>query len=86
MIHQGERLSLRFEAGDDLVRIHAQLDDLQCHAAAHRLTLFRLPHHAESSFAQALQQAVTANGFSLGFLMRQQQGAVGTDLIVLGWY
>ena len=36
MIHHGQRLPLGFEAGDDLLGVHAQLDDLQRDAAAHR--------------------------------------------------
>ena len=37
MIHHRQRLPLRLEPGDDLLGVHAQLDDLQRHAAAHRL-------------------------------------------------
>ena len=36
MVHQGQRLALGLEAGDDLVRVHADLDELQGDAAPGR--------------------------------------------------
>ena len=49
MIHHGESLTLRLEAGDHLLRVHAQLDDLESDLPLDRFFLFRevdLPHPA----------------------------------------
>ena len=51
-------LSLGFEAGDDLLGVHARLDDLQSDLAAHRLDLFGHVDDAEAAFADLLQQLV----------------------------
>ena len=39
VIHHGQGLAFGFEAGDDLLGIHPQLDDLEGDAAAHRFVL-----------------------------------------------
>ena len=49
VIHQGQCLPLGIEAGDDLLAVHAGLDDLQGHLAADRFVLLRQPHHAEAA-------------------------------------
>ena len=41
MVHQRQCLPLGFEAGDDLAGVHARLDDLEGHLAAHRLDAAR---------------------------------------------
>ncbi len=46
MIHEREGLALGLEAGDDLFRIHAQLDDLEGDTAFDRVALFRGPDGA----------------------------------------
>ncbi len=61
MVHQRQRLPLGFEAGDDLLGVHAQLDDLERHAAAHRFLLLGHVNHAAAAFADLLQQFVAAN-------------------------
>jgi hypothetical protein len=61
MIHHGQRLPLGLEARDDLLGVHAQLDDLERHAPAHRLGLLGHIDHAATAFADFLQQLV-ANG------------------------
>jgi hypothetical protein len=61
VIHQGQRLPLRLEAGDDLVRVHAGLEHLQGHLAAHRLLLLGHEDHTEATFADLLQQLVGAD-------------------------
>ena len=61
MIHHGQRLPLGFEAGDDLLRVHAQLDDLERHAAAHRFLLLGHVNHAAAALADLFQQFVAAN-------------------------
>ena len=64
MVHHCQRLPLLLKARDDLLRIHAHLDDLQRHAPPHRLLLIRHPHHAEATFADLLVPApICATGF-----------------------
>ena len=58
MFHQGEGLALGFETRDDLLGIHSRLDDLECHPAAHRGSLFSQVNDAHSAFAKRLQQLV----------------------------
>ena len=73
MIHHGQRLPLGLEAGDDLLGVHAQLDDLERDAAAHRLGLLGDIDHAAAAFADLLQQLVAANGLADGFVLGVRQ-------------
>ena len=61
MVHQRQRLPLGFEAGDDLLGVHAQLDDLERDAAAHRFLLLGHVDDAAAAFADLLEQFVAAN-------------------------
>ena len=61
MIHHRQRLALGFEAGDDLLGVHAQLDDLERDAAAHRFLLLGHVDHAAAAFADFLEQFVAAD-------------------------
>ena len=61
MVHHGQGLPLRLEAGDDRLGVHAQLDDLERHAAADRLGLFGHIDGAAAAFAQLFQQLVVAD-------------------------
>ena len=56
MVHQGQRLPLRLEPGDDTLGVHAQLDDLERHPAANRFLLLGHINHAAAAFADLLQQ------------------------------
>ena len=58
MVHQGQRLPLGLEAGDDLPGVHARLDDLEGHLAADRLLLLGHEHQPEAALADLLQQLV----------------------------
>ena len=58
MVHHRQRLPLGLEAGDDLLGVHAQLDDLERDAAAHGLRLFGDIHHTAAAFADSLEQLV----------------------------
>ena len=58
MIHQRQRLPLGLEAGDHLPRVHARLDDLQGHLAAHRLLLLGDEHQPEAPLADLLHELV----------------------------
>ena len=61
VIHQGQRLPLGLEAGDDLLGIHARLDDLERHLAPNRLRLLGHEDDAHAPFADLLQQLVGAD-------------------------
>jgi hypothetical protein len=69
MIHQRERLAFSLEPGNDLPRVHAQLDDLERHTAADRLFLLGHVNDAATAFADFLEQLVTANSVA-GFFGR----------------
>ena len=70
MVHHRQRLALGLEAGDDLLGVHAQLDDLQRHAAPHRLGLLGDIDHAAAAFADSLQQLVAPERLAHGFVGR----------------
>ena len=61
MVHQRQRLPLGLEAGDHLLRVHAELDDLERDAAPDRLALLGHPDRAEAAFADLLEQLVAAD-------------------------
>ncbi len=70
VIHQGQRLTLRLEAGDDLARVHARLDDLDRDVPADGPFLLGHVNHAEATLAQLLQELVRTDQASDAF--RQQ--------------
>ena len=61
MVHHRQRLPLGLEAGDDLLGVHAQLDDLERDAAPDRLLLLGHIDHAAAAFADFLEQLVAAD-------------------------
>jgi len=61
VIHERQRLSFGFEAGDDLAGIHPQLDDLESHFAADGLLLLGRVDHRHAPFADLLQELVPPN-------------------------
>src|SRR5437879_2862793 len=61
MVHQRQCLALGFEAGDDLFGVHAQLDDLEGHAALDWLSLLSHIDHAAAAFADLLEELVTSD-------------------------
>src|SRR5690349_6634999 len=61
MIHQGQGLALGLKAGDHLLGVHPQLDDLQCHFPADRLLLLRHVHHSAPSMSNLLKQPISPN-------------------------
>ena len=67
VLHHRERLPLLLEAGDDLLRIHAEIDDLQRDATPHGLDLLRHPDHAETALADLLEELVRPDAVA-GFL------------------
>jgi hypothetical protein len=61
MIHQGQCLALGFEAGDDRFGVHAQLDDLEGDASAHRFCLFGHVYEPAAAFTDLLEQFVVTD-------------------------
>ena len=61
VVHQRQRLALALEASDHLLRIHAELDDLDRHAALKRLTLLGEIDAAHASLAQQAENLVGAD-------------------------
>lgn len=60
MIHQGQRLPLGIEPGQDLSGIHAQFDEFQRGQALDRRCLLRHEHGAHAALAESFQQLVPA--------------------------
>ena len=58
VVHQGQRLALRLEAGDHLLRVHAGLDDLQGDLAAYGLVLLGQEDSAHAALAEGFEQQV----------------------------
>ena len=61
MVHQRERLPLRFKPGDDAFGVHARLDDFQGHPPPNGLLLFGQVNDPATAFADLRQQPVSAN-------------------------
>jgi hypothetical protein len=58
VVHQRQGLAFGLEPGDDLVGVHARLDDLQRHAASDRVFLLGHEHGAHPTLADLLEQLV----------------------------
>src|SRR5664280_1478608 len=67
MIHQRQRLSFGFKPCDDAFGVHAELDDFERDAAANRLLLLGHINDPATTFANLLEQLVSAN-LVAGFL------------------
>ena len=61
VVHQGQRLAFRTEAGQDLAAVHAGLDELQRHRAPHRLGLLGHVDRAHPTLADRLEELVGAD-------------------------
>ncbi len=70
MVHQGQRLSLSLESGDDFARVHARLDDLERHLALHRFLLLGHINDTEPALTNLLQQLVAADHRAKGFRLK----------------
>ena len=82
MIHQRQRLPLRLEARDDVLRVHAELDDLERDPAADRFLLLGHVNHAAAAFADLLKQLVSANDIARFFPgQRGQARSIGRRLL-----
>jgi hypothetical protein len=58
VVHQGQGLPLRLEAGDHLSGVHAGLDELDSHEPLDRLGLLRQPDRAHAALAELFEQLV----------------------------
>ena len=54
MIHQRQRLSFRFKAGDHIFGVHARFDDLHRNPPMNGFHLFGHEYNATASFANLL--------------------------------
>jgi len=63
-----QRLALRFKACDDLLGVHAQLDDLERHAAAHRRFLLGHIDRTATAFADFLQHLIASDNLAHRFV------------------
>jgi len=61
VVHHRQGLAFGLEAGNDLVAVHAGLDDLERDLAADRLELLGHIDHAHAPLADLLEQLVRAN-------------------------
>jgi hypothetical protein len=75
MVHERQRLLFRFKSGDDLLRVHPQLDDFQRHTTAHRFLLLRHVNNAAAAFADLLKNFITADLVAGLFSQRQSNDA-----------
>ena len=82
MVHQGQGLALGLEAGDDLLGVHAALDQLERDLAPHRLALLGGPDLAHPAFAELLHKTVGADRSESGNVFRKVLGLGGLLLAV----
>ncbi len=71
VIHQRQRLTLRLEARDHLLRVHPELDQLQGHAAPYRFGLLGQVHDPHPALAQQIQDPVAADALGTGGTRRR---------------
>ena len=60
VVHEGERLALRFEPRDHLACVHAGFEHFDCNHAPDRLALLGAKNDAESAVPDLLEQAIRA--------------------------
>ena len=79
MVHEGQRLPLGLEAGDDSLGVHAQLDNLERHSAADGLLLLGHVHRPAAAFPDLLEEFVGTDPVSglLGERHGQTEGQLG---------
>jgi hypothetical protein len=79
MVHQCQRLPLGLEPGDDILGVHAELDDLERDAAMNGFLLLGHVNHATTAFADLLEQFVAA------YLVAGFFGGQGSDADDFAW-
>ena len=85
MIHQRQCLPLGFEPGDDLLGVHAELDDLERHASAYRFLLLGHIDHTATALAELLEQFVAANLVAGFFHERNIHSRGSIEVETGGW-
>jgi len=73
VIHERECLALLLETGDDILRIHPHLDDLQGHAALHWLLLIGDPDGSETTLTDLLSQLVRPDALTAFLRLQPRQ-------------
>jgi hypothetical protein len=76
VVHQGQSLPLGPEAGDDLLRVQAGLDELDGHQPLDRLGLLGHPDRAHAAFADKLNELVGTDDGAGGFVCRHKVGGI----------
>ncbi len=61
VVHQRQGVALGLEAGQDLLRVHARLEDFHRHPSANGFLLFGQVDDAETAFAQDTEQRIGAD-------------------------
>jgi hypothetical protein len=64
MLHQRQRLPLGFEAGDNVLGVHANLEHFESHTSTERLLLLRQVHGAKPSLPDFLENPVGTYGIA----------------------
>ena len=80
VVHEGQGLSLRLEAGDDLAGVHAQFDDLEGDLAADGLLLLGHVDHRHAALADLLQELVPTNDRARALRRGSHVGSGGQGL------
>ena len=81
MVHHRQRLPLGLEAGDNLLRVHAQFDDLERDLAFDRFALLGHVDRAEAAFTDQLKEFVLVD-LCAGLL--SDGGGCGRSGVVIG--
>ena len=81
VVHHRQRLTFRLEAGDDLPRVHARLDNFERHATADRLLLFGHIDNSAPAFTDLLEKLVMADARAGLFFRRRRHAHSAASLI-----
>ncbi len=73
VFHQREDVAFGFEAGDYFLRVHAERDHLERHAAADGLLLLGHEDHATPAFAEFLKEFVATDRAADGGINRARR-------------
>jgi hypothetical protein len=65
MVHPFERTTFCLESCDDLLVVHASLEQLQGYRPTDRFRLVRFPHDTHSAFAEQASDQVSADAIAL---------------------
>jgi hypothetical protein len=68
VVHEGQRLPLGFEPGQNSLRVHPGLVQFDRHQALHRLSLLSGPDAAHAAFADRFEQLVPSSQHQPGLI------------------